>query len=110
MHKSKGCSHFLKWPSGADLRDDSSRMIHDAHGLLTKLSGAGVEDGLLELARDGPLEAEGAGDERVQAGSTKPERLQEVLILPPQDEPIFIEMMKEQLGLNSMQDKIAGRL
>ena len=38
------------------------------------------------------------------------EKLLTVLILPPQDEPIFIEMMKEQLGLNSMQDKIAGRL
>ena len=26
------------------------------------------------------------------------EKLLKVLILPPQDEPIFIEMMKEQLG------------
>jgi hypothetical protein len=85
-------------------------MIHDAHGLLTKLSGAGVEDGLLELACDGPLGAEGAGDERVQAGSTKLERLLEVLILPSQDEPIFIEMMTEQPGLSSMRDRIAERL
>ena len=30
--------------------------------------------------------------------------------LPPQDEPIFIEMMKKELGLNSLQDKLAERL
>jgi hypothetical protein len=33
-----------------------------------------------------------------------------VLILPPQDEPIFVEMMKKELGLDSLQDKIAQRL
>jgi hypothetical protein len=38
------------------------------------------------------------------------EALLEVLILPPQDEPIFVEMVKKGLGLNSMQDKIAERL
>ena len=38
------------------------------------------------------------------------EKLLKVLILPPQDEPIFVEMMKEQLGLSSMQDRIAERL
>jgi hypothetical protein len=39
-----------------------------------------------------------------------PEKLLKVLILPPQDEPIFVEMMTEQLGLSSMQDRIAERL
>ena len=38
------------------------------------------------------------------------EKLLKVLVLPPQDEPIFIEMMQEQLGLASTQDKIAERL
>ena len=38
------------------------------------------------------------------------EKLLQVLVLPPQDEPIFVEMMKKELGLNSMQDKIAERL
>ena len=38
------------------------------------------------------------------------ETLLKVVILPPQDEPIFIEMMKKELGLASMQDKIAERL
>ena len=38
------------------------------------------------------------------------EKLLKVLILPPQDEPIFVETMKEQLGLSSMQDRIAERL
>ena len=38
------------------------------------------------------------------------EKLLKVLILPPQDEPIFVEMMTEQLGLSSMQDRIAERL
>jgi hypothetical protein len=38
------------------------------------------------------------------------ESLLKVLILPPQDGPIFIEMMKKELGLNSTQDKIAERL
>jgi hypothetical protein len=38
------------------------------------------------------------------------EKLLKVLILPPQDEPILIEMMQKELGLNSMQDKIAERL
>jgi hypothetical protein len=33
-----------------------------------------------------------------------------MLVLPPQDEPVFIQMMQEQLGLASMQDRIAGRL
>jgi hypothetical protein len=36
--------------------------------------------------------------------------LLKMLILPPQDEPIFVEMMKKGLGLASMQDKIAERL
>jgi hypothetical protein len=38
------------------------------------------------------------------------ESLLKVLILPPQDEPVFIEVFKKELGLNSMQDRIAGRL
>ena len=38
------------------------------------------------------------------------EKLLKVLILPPQDEPILIKMMQKELGLNSMQDKIAERL
>ena len=38
------------------------------------------------------------------------EKLLKVLILPPQDEPIFIEMMQEQLGLVSTHDKIAEGL
>jgi hypothetical protein len=38
------------------------------------------------------------------------EKLLKVLILPPQDEPIFIEMMKKELGLASTQEKIAERL
>jgi len=38
------------------------------------------------------------------------ETLVKVLILPPQEEPIFVEMMMRELGLNSMQDKIAERL
>jgi hypothetical protein len=38
------------------------------------------------------------------------EKLLKVLILPPQDEPIFIEMMKKELGLASMQERIAERL
>ena len=38
------------------------------------------------------------------------EKMMTVLILPPQDEPIFLRMMQEQLGLASMQDRIAGRL
>jgi hypothetical protein len=38
------------------------------------------------------------------------EKLLEVLILPSQDEPIFIRMMQEQLGLVSKQDRIAEHL
>ena len=38
------------------------------------------------------------------------EELLKVLVLPPQIEPIFIEMMKKELGLNSMQDRIVERL
>ncbi len=38
------------------------------------------------------------------------ERLLKVLALPPQDEPIFIEMMKKELGLKSMSDKLAEQL
>jgi hypothetical protein len=38
------------------------------------------------------------------------EKLLKVLILPPQDEPIFIVMMQEQLGLDSTHDKLAERL
>ncbi|MBV8607329.1 MAG: hypothetical protein JO034_07695 [Singulisphaera sp.] len=38
------------------------------------------------------------------------EELLKVLILPSRDKPILIEMMKEQLGLSSMQDRIAERL
>ena len=38
------------------------------------------------------------------------EKLLKVLVLPPQDEPIFIKLMQERLGLNSTQDRIAERL
>jgi len=38
------------------------------------------------------------------------EKLLKVLILPPREEPIFIEMMKEELGLGSMQGRIAEHL
>jgi hypothetical protein len=38
------------------------------------------------------------------------EKLLTVLILPPRDEPIFVEMMKKELGLTSPQGKIAERL
>ena len=38
------------------------------------------------------------------------ETMLRMLILPPQDEPIFIRMMQEQLGLSSMQDRIAEHL
>ena len=38
------------------------------------------------------------------------EKLLKVLVLPPQDEPIFVEMMQKELGLTSTQDKIADRL
>ena len=38
------------------------------------------------------------------------EKLRTVLVLPPQDESIFIEMMTEQLGLTSSGDPIAERL
>ena len=38
------------------------------------------------------------------------EKLLEVLVMPQQDEPIFIKMMQEQLGLPSMQDRIAEHL
>jgi hypothetical protein len=38
------------------------------------------------------------------------EKLLNVVILPPQDERIFVEMMLKELGLNSMQDRIAERL
>ena len=38
------------------------------------------------------------------------ETLLKVLVLPPQDLPIFVEMMQEQLGLASTHDKIAERL
>jgi hypothetical protein len=38
------------------------------------------------------------------------EKLLKVLVLPPRDEPIFVEMMQERLGLNSTQDRITERL
>lgn len=38
------------------------------------------------------------------------EKLLRLLILPPTDEPIFVEMMKQELGLRSLQDRIADRL
>ena len=38
------------------------------------------------------------------------ERFLSVLVLPPDDEPIFIEMVKGQLGLDSMTDRIAVHL
>ena len=33
-----------------------------------------------------------------------------MLILQPQNETFFVQMMQERLGLASMQDRIAGRL
>ena len=106
----QGMQPFPQWPSRADLRDGSSRMIHDAMDCSPSCLAPESEDGLLELALDGPPGVEGAGDERVQAGATKLERLLEVLILPPRNEPIFIEMMAERPGLSSMRDQIAERL
>ena len=85
-------------------------MIHDVTDCSSSCLAPESEDGLLELARDGRPGAEGAGDERVQAGSTKLERLLEFLILPPRDEPSFIEKMTDQPGLSSMRDQIAVRL
>ena len=38
------------------------------------------------------------------------EKRLKVLVLPPQDEPIFVKLMKEKLGLNSTQDRIAEPL
>ena len=38
------------------------------------------------------------------------EAMLRMLILPSQDEPIFVRMMQEQLGLSSMQDRIAEHL
>ncbi len=38
------------------------------------------------------------------------ETLLKVVILPPRDEPIFVELMKQELGLTSTQDKIADHL
>lgn len=48
--------------------------------------------------------------ESVEALDLTLEKILDVLVLPPQDEPIFLQMMQEQLGLASMQDRIAGRL
>jgi len=48
--------------------------------------------------------------ETVQYFDLTLEKLLTVSILPPQDEPIFVEMMQKELGLNSMQDKIAEHL
>jgi hypothetical protein len=39
-----------------------------------------------------------------------PEKPLTVLVLTPQDEPVFIDMMTEQLGLTSKGDPIAERL
>ena len=38
------------------------------------------------------------------------EKLLDVLVMPQQDEPIFIRMMREQLGLVSKQDRITEHL
>jgi hypothetical protein len=38
------------------------------------------------------------------------EKLLTILILPPQDEPVFVEMMEKELGLNSTKDGIAEHL
>jgi hypothetical protein len=38
------------------------------------------------------------------------EKLLDVLVMPPQDEPIFIRMMQQQLGLTSKQSRIAEHL
>ncbi len=48
--------------------------------------------------------------ESVESLDLSPETLLGVLILPLQDEPIFVEMIKKELGLTSTRDKIADRL
>jgi hypothetical protein len=48
--------------------------------------------------------------ESVEALDLTQEKVMTVLILPPQDEPIFVEMMQEELGLASTQDRIAEHL
>jgi hypothetical protein len=48
--------------------------------------------------------------ESVEALDLTLETMLKLLVLPPQDEPIFLGMMQEQLGLASLQDRIAGRL
>ena len=48
--------------------------------------------------------------ESVKALDLTLEKVMTVLILPPQDEPIFVEMMREQLGLASTRDSLAEYL
>ena len=51
-----------------------------------------------------------AYDAAAQALDLTLEKVLTVLILPPQDEPIFVKMMQKELGLNSMQNRIAEHL
>jgi hypothetical protein len=37
------------------------------------------------------------------------EKILDVVILPPQDSPIFVELVKQELGLTSTDERIAGR-
>jgi hypothetical protein len=48
--------------------------------------------------------------ESVEALDLTLEKVMKVLILPPQDEPIFVEMMQKGLGLDSKQDSLARHL
>jgi hypothetical protein len=47
---------------------------------------------------------------RVEALGLTLEKLMTVLILPPQDQPIFVELMQKALGLASMRERIADHL
>ena len=81
-----------------------------------RLSGLGQEDELTLRNEEQQDRIEGfirdlrEHKESVEALDLTLEKMLNVLVLPPQDEPIFLQMMQEQLGLASMQDRIAGRL
>ena len=81
-----------------------------------ELSGLGQEDELtlrMEEQQDripGFVHDLGQHKDTVEFLDLTLEKLLKVLILPPEDEPIFVELMQKELGLDSMQDKIAGRL
>ena len=81
-----------------------------------RLSGLGQEDELTLRNEEQQDRIEGfirdlrEHKESVEALDLTLERILDVLVLPPQDEPIFVQLTQKQLGLASMQDRIAGRL